>query len=172
MKLTHYKRKHHTDDKSYSDVVMTPKELAHRIVDHLSPSGKVLEPCRGDAPHSYYSHPSFTDWCEVREDKNFFDFEGHVDWTITNPPFSIFSQFLEACLVVSDNVVLGPVHTTHLIASKKRMRMMKAYGFGIKEIIIFDTPIKPWPQTGFQYCAYHLEKGWKGVITFTDWTTQ
>ena len=102
MKLTHYKRKHHTDDKSYSDVVMTPKELAHRIVDHLSPSGKVLEPCRGDAPHSYYSHPSFTDWCEVREDKNFFDFEGHVDWTITNPPFSIFSQFLEACLVVSE----------------------------------------------------------------------
>ena len=41
--------------------------------------------------------------------------------------------------------------------------------FSIKEVIIIDTPPKPFPQTGFQYWCIHWQRGYTGPITWTDW---
>jgi len=169
MKLKYYKKKPHKESKDYSDVVMTPVDLAWRIVDHFSPSGRVLEPASGGAEGGFISHPAFTDWCEVRLGKDFYDWEEHVDWIITNPPYSLLSQFLEACLTVADNVVLAPIHFTHCVSSKKRMKMIRDLGFSIKEVVLLDTPAKPWPQTGFQYVCIHFQRGYQGDVKWTDW---
>lgn len=175
MKLTYYPRKSHNDandkttNKAYSDVWMTPESFAHSVVNHFKPTGRVLEPCCGTGEGGYITHPAFTDWCEVRKDKDFFDWEDKVDWIITNPPYSIIVQMLEGSLVVADNVVFAPIKINEIMSSKKRNRMVKALGHGIKEVVIIDTPPKPFPQTGFQYWIIHWKRGHKGDITFTDW---
>lgn len=45
---------------------------------------------------------------------------------------------------------------------------IKAAGFGLKEIVLVDTP-KTFPPSGFQLGAVHLSRGWTGPVTLTDW---
>jgi len=168
MKLEYYKRKPHKDDKAYSDVWMTPESLAHRVVDHFNPQGRVLEPCAGTGEGGYISHPAFTDSCEIRLGKDFFDWEQEVDWIITNPPYSIIVQMLEGSLRVADNVVFGPVKID-IMSSKKRNRMIRDLGHRLKEVVIIDTPPRPFPQTGFQYYCFHWQRGYEGDVKWTDW---
>lgn len=80
-----------------------------------------------------------------------------------NPPYSIFRKFMNKAMEVSDNIVF--LVTINHIWLKARMRDMKEKRFGIKEIVIFDTP-KTFPQSGFQVGCVHLQKGWKGNIRF------
>jgi len=50
--------------KSNSDV-MTPKELVERLVKHFNPTGKVLEPCRGENGFLDVL-PKGSLWCEIK----------------------------------------------------------------------------------------------------------
>jgi hypothetical protein len=167
--MKHFPRKAMCDDDRYSDVHMTPTSVAHRVVNHFNPSGRVLEPAYGGKTGGYWNHKVFTDLCEIREGKDFFDFTEKVDWIFTNPPYSIIVQFLEHSLEVADNVVFAPVKLSQLLSSKKRNRMIKEAGFQIKELIIMDTPPKPFPQTGFQYFAMYFKRGYTGDVKWTDW---
>ena len=60
----------------------TPKTLANKIVRSIkwAKGEKVLEPCRGDGAF-YDALPSnvHKEWCEIRQGKDFFDFQGKVD---------------------------------------------------------------------------------------------
>lgn len=56
--------------------------------------------------------------------------------------------------------------TINHLWTKARLRVIEQYGFGIKEICIFDTP-KTFPQSGFQVGMFHLEKNYSGDIKFT-----
>ena len=86
------------------DVVMTPSTTAKIIIDYFKPTGKLLEPCRGEgAIYNYMSGDKH--WCEISEGKDFMDWNKQVDWIITNPPYSIFDVFLKKAMSVSDNVV-------------------------------------------------------------------
>jgi hypothetical protein len=76
---------------------------------------------------------------------------------------------LEGSLMVADNVVFAPIKINEIMSSKKRNRMIKELGHQIKEVVIIDTPPKPFPQTGFQYWCIHWQRGYKGPITWTDW---
>ena len=71
--------------------------------------------------------------------------------------------------MVADNVVFAPIKINEIMSSKKRNRMIKELGHQIKEVIIIDTPPKPFPQTGFQYWCIHWQRGYTGPITWTDW---
>ncbi len=66
---------------------------------------------------------------------------------------------------VSDNVVF--LCLINAFFMKARLRDIHSSGFGIKEILCVDTPPKPWPQTGFQLGAVHIQRGYKGDIKFT-----
>ena len=86
-----------TGQSTKQDVVMTPYHTAKWIVEHFEPQGKMLEPCRGEG--AFYTamqeYNDDVDWCEISEGKDFFDYNGKVDWIITNPPYSIFDDFLD-----------------------------------------------------------------------------
>jgi hypothetical protein len=172
---TYYKRKKHASGdgegkySKYSDVWMTPTDIAHKIVDHFKPSGVVLEPAAAPGDGGFISHPAFTDWCEVRQGKDFFDWTGHADWIITNPPYSIVAQFLEHAFRHSNNVVFGPVKIDALGTGRKRFRMPIELGFYVREIILLPKLPPPMPQTGFQYFVIHWSKE-EGDTKWTNWT--
>ncbi|MEN9632053.1 MAG: hypothetical protein RL077_457 [Verrucomicrobiota bacterium] len=53
---------------------------------------------------------------------------------------------------------------------RARLGDVKAAGFGLKELVLVDTP-KNFPPSGFQLGAVHLQRGWTGPVTLTDWTS-
>lgn len=52
-----------------NDVVMTPPELACKLVEHFKPHGRILEPCCGTGNILKYLKNS--DWCEIQKGRDF-----------------------------------------------------------------------------------------------------
>ena len=146
------------------DEIMTPDYLAEALVNHFHPKGKILEPCRGTG--NFLKHlPKDTLWCEIKDGRDFIDFKEKVDWIITNPPWSQIRKFFQHSLKLADNICF--LFTINHLWTKARLRDIKNAGFGIREIVIFDTP-KEFPQLGFQVGMVHLEKGYSGDIKFKE----
>ena len=143
------------------DVVMTPIELAEKLVKHFNPQGKGLEPCCGTG--NILKFLDNADWCEISKGKDFFEYNSKVDYIFTNPPFSKIRKFLQHSMELADNVYF--LCTINHLWTKARLRDIESAGFGVKEICIFDTP-KNFPQTGFQLGMFYIQRGWNGDIRF------
>jgi hypothetical protein len=147
-----------------NDVFYTPEPYCSLIVNHFKPKGKVLEPCCGSGNFLKYL-PANTDWCEITKGRDFFDYNKKVDWIITNPPFSLFRKFLQHSMELSTSIVFFAVLNHFWL--KARLRDITENGFGIKDIMLTDTPFT-FPQSGFQVGCVKLEKGYKDKIEFLD----
>lgn len=151
-----------------NDDVMTPRYIADAIIAHYKPAGRILEPCRGMATPPAF-HREGWDWCEVKEGVDFLsrDFgSAHYDWVVTNPPWSLMRPFLRRSMEVADNVVF--LCLINAFWMKARLRDMNEMGFAIKEILMVETPPKPWPQTGFALGATHIQRGYKGDVRISQ----
>ncbi len=147
-----------------NDVVQTPLHLAKRIVEHFNPSGRILEPCRGQG--HFHRYLKDAEWCEISEGVDFFDYKKRVDWIVTNPPWSQIRPFLQHAMNLADNVVF--LMTVNHVWTKARIRDIRESGFGIKEICLVEMP-ESFPQSGFQLGAIHVSRGWQEKpITFSD----
>ena len=154
-------RDYHSDD-----VIQTPPPLARRLVDHFKPQGRILEPCRGDG-NIFQCLPAGSDWCEVKEGRDFYEWTEAVDWIITNPPWSQIRNFLRHSMSVANHVVF--LMTVNHIWTRARVRDVKDYGFGIREICLVDMP-ETFPQSGFQLGAIYVARDWTGDIRLSDIT--
>lgn len=153
----HYKCDNSKESKK-NDVVYTPDHIAKEIVNRYQPSGKILDPCKGDGAFS--KHIPNCLWCEIKDGKDFFAWEEEIDWIIGNPPFSIINSWLDHSFSIAKNVVyLLPI--AKIFGSRKRLLMIKNYG-GIVEIYA------PWTgrMVGFEFgwaCgAIHFQKNYTG----------
>lgn len=141
--------------KNGDDKVMTPIYLCMQIVEHFNPTGKILEPCCGNGN---FLKAMNADWCEIDKGKDFLQTQGYWDWIITNPPYSQYRAFLNKSMEVADNIVfLQLINATFY---KARLRDIFNNGFGIKEILMIDTP-KEFPQFGFQMGCVYYKRGYK-----------
>ncbi len=144
------------------DIVMTPEHLAKEIIDHFNPSGKILDPSRGQGAF-YDNFPTDNkDWCELGENKDFLTYSDKVDWIITNPPWSKMQQFLEHGMKIADNIVY--LTSVNHYTTKRRIRDMRKYNFGVVEVYCIETPPKPWPQLGFQLAAVYTKRDYDGDV--------
>lgn len=147
------------------DLVMTPINVAQMIVDYFKPRGKCLDPAMG-AGAFYVAmcyHVKFVAWCEVTKGRDFFDSAEHYDWIITNPPWSKLRGFLVHAMMTADNVVF--LATMVHFVTRARMRDIRGCGFGMRTALLLDQPPLPWPSSGFQLVAMHLERDYKGPLT-------
>ncbi len=149
------------------DVVYTPRPLAKRIIDHFAPTGRVLEPCKGDgAFFDQFPDTCEKDWCEISLGRDFFDYNEKVDWIITNPPYSTYNEFLNHALSIADNVVfLIPFYK--VFNSLIKMQIPRNHNAGIKAAMIFHPK-----ETNFGYCkpfaAVHFCKEYDGPMEVID----
>lgn len=153
-----------------ADMVMTPSELVMDILHHFSPRGTVMEPCRGTGnfyrPMTMWPGITNVYYRELSEGLDYFSSDTTAtDWTVTNPPWSKFKEFLRQAMATSDNVLFLAT-LTHFV-TRQRMALISAAGFGFREALLVKTPKKPWPQNGFQLAAVHLQRDWKGPMTMT-----
>lgn len=150
-----------------NDDVQTPAELARQIVAYFCPTGRVLEPCKGDG-NFLAALPTGTSWCEVKDGRDFFAWKDRVEWVITNPPWSQLRQFLEHAMSLAEEVVF--LVTVNHLWTKARVRGVREAGFGLREIVLVDTPAT-WPSSGFQLGVIWFSRRWQGPTAITDWTT-
>jgi hypothetical protein len=155
------------------DLVSTPPALARKIVQHFAPTGACLDPARGHGAfwRALKAAPGVTavQWCEITQGRDFLDFHEHVDWIITNPPWSKMRRFLNQAMTIADHVVyLG---TLNHFQTSARLQDIRESGFGIREALLLPHPPKPWPRSGFQLACVHREKGWKDGMVFSELET-
>ncbi len=113
-----------------ADIVYTPEHVSKQIIEWLNPAGKCIDPCKGDG--AFYKYlPDGSDYCEIREDKDFFMYSEKVDWVIGNPPYSIFEQFLKKSFEIADNVSFL-VPTNKVFQRQIIMDMINKWGGGKK----------------------------------------
>lgn len=150
------------------DVVYTPDSLADQVVRHFLPqmSGRILEPCSGGGAFTRaFTKNGLTDVTEleIKRGQDFFEFKEQVDWVVTNPPWSLARRFAQQAYQVSHDVVFL-ITVNHFMGLRARFDDMEKAGFRIKEIVLCNTPPKPWPQSGFQLGAIHFQKNYKGPV--------
>ncbi len=142
---------------------MTPPTLARDLTRTLQPSGAILEPCAGSGNFVRALRPfGQVRSCEIERGTDFLTWTEHVDWIVTNPPWSQYRRFLEHALAVADRVAF--VSTLNHLWTRSRRDMVRKAGFGIERIIEFDAP-KTWPATGFQLGMVLLTRGYQGGCT-------
>ena len=142
-----------------ADVVLTPDFVSKFIVDFINPSGKCLDPCRGKGAF-YKFLPAGSDYCEIEEGKDFFDYNNKVDYIIGNPPYSIFESFLRKSFELSDNVSYL-VPTNKIFQRQVIMDLISKWG-GVKSIIIFGSGQLIGFPFGFSVGNFHFQKNYKG----------
>ena len=74
-------------------------------------------------------------------------------------------KFLEHGMRISDNIVY--LTTINHYTTKRRIRDMREYNFSVAEVYCVPTPLKPWPQLGFQLAAVHTQRDYNGGIDMT-----
>lgn len=141
-----------------NDIIMTPLPIAKQIIDAFDIQGKVLDPFKGEG--AFYNQLSGDkEWCEITEGRDFFDYSDHVDWIISNPPYSIFDEVLTHSFEIADNIVyLVPL--SKVVSSFKRVRAIEDYG-GVPYIYIISASKCGFP-FGFPACAIHIKRGYTG----------
>ena len=142
-----------------SDIVYTPDLVAKNIIESLSPKGKCLDPCKGKGAFLKFM-PKGSDYCELREGKDFLKYNNNADWVIGNPPYSIFEEFLKKSFEISKNVSFI-VPTNKVFQRQIIMNRINKYG-GIKAIMIYGQGQKIKFPFGFSVGNFHFQKGYKG----------
>ena len=142
-----------------NDVVYTPDILASFIVDRFKPSGIVLEPCRGLG--AFTKAMPDAEWCEISEGKDFFKWTKPVDWIVSNPPYSVFDEWLTHSFAVADNVVYL-IPFSKVFKSMGTINKIKEYG-GIVAVVIMPARKAGFP-FGFPCGAFHFKRGYTGPM--------
>ena len=141
-----------------NDIVFTPDWLAKQICEMFPIVGKILEPCKGEG--AFLKHlPAGTDWCEIAEGKNYYDYKEKVDWLVTNPPYSDYNRFLEHSFGIAENIVLL-VPVAKMFKSMGTLKAIFNYG-GFVSISVLPASKAGFP-FGFPCAIYYLKRGYKG----------
>lgn len=137
------------DDKYYFH--QTPRELTEKLIKYVDfqDDDIVLEPFKGEGafydvlPNNIVKH-----WCEIEEGVDYKDFDGKIDWVITNPPFKLDgkSVFFELLKYYSSRVNKGIcfLGSDYCFCSltPKRIKELNNEGLYLDKLIV--TSIKKW----------------------------
>ena len=146
------------------DVVYTPDWVAKDMVEFFKPSGRILEPCKGDGVFLKYL-PEHTEWCEIQEGRDFFKWADPVDWCFGNPPYANFSDFMRHTMKISENIC-------YLIPANKPFNSGKMFlqwhKWGrIKHLRYYANGGTLGFPIGFAVGAIHFQRGYTGPMYTT-----
>lgn len=149
----------------YSDVHFTNDVLAERIVRYFNPTLPCLEPCKGGGAF-FRAMPNGSEWCEIAEGKDFFQYTSKVNWIITNPPFSNLTEWMEHSFDLAENVVFV-LPISKIYSSAPRLEQIREYG-GVRTMLHLGRGRSIGFHIGFPFAAMHFQRNYKGPI-HEDW---
>jgi len=94
-----------------TDVYITPQTLVHVHLDQLRNLGiqSILDPFRGSGAY-YEAFPEFfptasRDWCEIEQNRDFFEYKGSPDAIVSNPPYSLIEKVMNKCFELKPRII-------------------------------------------------------------------
>jgi hypothetical protein len=106
----------------------------------IKPTNKVLDPCRGDSIFYNNLPDCVKDWCEITENKDFFEYDEPVDVIIGNPPFSLWKRWLEHSVKLNPRKICYVMGFLNL--TPRRIDFLKNHGYNLTRIHI--TTVDGW----------------------------
>jgi hypothetical protein len=143
------------------DVVYTPDWVARDMVEYFKPTGRILEPCKGDG--AILGYLPGAEWCEIAEGRDFFAWNEPVDWIVGNPPFRQFNKFLLHSYSVAMNIV-------YLIPADKpfnalpRARMISENGGILHMRYYVDGGQMGMPEIHRPMAAFLFQRNYRGCM--------
>lgn len=148
---------------SPSDVIYTPDWCASDIVSWFKPTGRILEPCKGQGAILRYLPGA--DWCEIAEGEDFFAWNEPVDWIISNPPYSLFNKWLEHSFSIAPDIVyLIPMNK--LFSGWGALVNLNKFGW-MYHVRLYGTGTRLKFPMGNAIGAVHFKRGYHGD---TSWS--
>ena len=137
------------------DVFITPIELAKKHIDMIDFDDDEiwLDPCKNDG--SYYNNLPTENkkYCEILENKDFFNFNEKVDIIIQNPPYSILNLWIQKNIDLNPRIISLLICVHNLTA--KRIEMFEKGGYGLTKLRM----LKVWDWYGMSYiCVFEKNK--------------
>ena len=129
----------------------TPPQLASALINFvpLVNGDKVLEPFKGEgAFYDNFPNDVIKDWCEIKEGRDYVNYNGDIDWVITNPPFRLngVNAFWPLIDYYSNKVNKGIAFLGNdycfSTLTPIRLQELKNRGFNITKIVVCN--VKKW----------------------------
>lgn len=157
--------------KKNNDIVNTSNDMAKHLISLIKfkKNDIVLEPCKGTGSFfNNFPEHTINKWCEINEDKDYFDFNERVDYVISNPPFvprKLFWEFHLHSMSICNKEIYWLINLSALnVFTPKRLEIMKEKGWFINSLHIVSD--KRW------FGRYVFVKITKKNNNFISWNQQ
>ena len=125
-----------------NDVIFTVKPLAQIMIDlcDIQPTDKVLDPSKGGGVFFNNFPECDKSYCEIREGIDFFKYDKPVDIIVGNPPYSLWTSWLDHTIKLNPNkfcYIFGQMNLTV-------PRLIKIEAGGYKMTKIHLCKVKWW----------------------------
>ena len=142
-----------------NDVFITPLELAKKHIEMIDTKEDDLwlDSCKNKG--SYYNqYPTrLKEYCEILEDKDFFEYSGNPDVICDNPPYSILDKWFKKVIELNPRVYSCLIGVGNLTA--RRIEWFEKAGYGIKKLKM----LKVFEWYGMSYIVV-FEKGCESIM--------
>ena len=146
---------------SPNDVFITPKELAQKHINLIpyNENDLWLDPCKNDGSYFNQFPTENKEYCEILENKDFFEYQGNPDIIIQNPPYSILDIWIKKNIDLNPRVISFLIGIGNL--TTRRIEWLEKAGYGITKMKM----LKVWKWYGMSVIVV-FEKGKKSIIEF------
>lgn len=154
------------EDYQTNDDIYTPEPIAKMLIGkinhYIQPNHTLYDPFRGGgAFYNNFPCKTIKEWSEIKENEDFFDWRYPVDWIISNPPYSKYTEVMQHSYEIAENICyLVPL--SKVVSSMQRIRELNRWG-GIIKMWILPSSMCGFP-FGFPACFFWARKGYKGSI--------
>lgn len=166
-----YANRRSLQERPEADFYSTPYSLTWELINlqEFPLDSTIYEPaCGSNAISSQLEKAGFNVICDdIRTTgKNFLECQDHFEYIVTNPPFSLFDEFVTKAKECSNKFAF--IMKTNFLGATKRLE--KGIWKGLKKLYIFDRQIDyrtPLLDSG-ELCVGNLITGWG--IWENSWT--
>tara|TARA_R110001632_G_scaffold96148_1_gene202384 strand:+ start:47 stop:544 length:498 start_codon:yes stop_codon:yes gene_type:complete len=147
--------------KNANDIFITPLELAKKHIDLIpyNENDMWLDPCKNDGSYFNQFPTDNKEYCEILEDKDFFNYQGEPDIIIQNPPYSVLDIWIKKNIELNPRVISFLIGIGNL--TTRRIEMFENAGYGITKMKM----LKVWKWYGMSLIVV-FEKDKQSIIEF------
>ena len=122
-----------------NDILYTPVPVAMKLIEmtDIKETDKVLDPCKGEGAFFDHLPNCEKDYCEIIEGKDFFDYDKGVDVIICNPPFSIYTRWINKIIYLSPKKIAFVMGSLNL--TTKRLKILEDGGYFLTKMHIVNV---------------------------------
>jgi hypothetical protein len=116
-----------------NDVFITPLKLAKTAIDMIGNyDGIWLDPFKATGSYFNQFPTDNKEWCEITDEKDFFEYTEEVDVICSNPPYSLMDKVLDHSIKLNPKVINYLIGINNLTA--KRIEKLNNNGYFLTKI--------------------------------------